>query len=157
MYLEVEVTMPVRVLLVVIAIVIGAVAPAAVARGASEVGAVRAEYQRTALLEYFGPPAAVCTQLTPADRSVFSRFFVRRETCLRTAHGVMHLLRHCTSSNGFSPSQWRNAVQASMALVKVRLLSSTSAQVTDPLLDRDTVVRSGHRWMFSHGWPPVEC
>jgi hypothetical protein len=49
--------MSVRVLLVVIAIVIGAVTPAALARGTSEVGAVRAEYQRTALLEYFGPPA----------------------------------------------------------------------------------------------------
>jgi hypothetical protein len=44
-----------------------------------------------------------------------------------------------------------------MALLKVRILSSTSAQVTDPLLDHDTLVRSGHGWLFSHGWPPVEC
>jgi hypothetical protein len=62
------------VLVVIIAIVIGAVTPAARARGTSEVGAVRAEYQKTALLEHFGPPAALCAQFTPADRSVFSRF-----------------------------------------------------------------------------------
>jgi hypothetical protein len=76
---------------------------------------------------------------------------------VRTAQGVMHLLRHGISSNGFSPSQWRNGVQASVALLKVRILSSKSAQVTDPLLDHDTLVRSRHRWLFSHGWPPVEC
>jgi hypothetical protein len=137
--------------------VIGAVTPAALARGTSAVGAVRAEYQRTALLEYFGPPRSLCAQFTRADRTAFSRFFVRPQTCVQAARGVMHLLRHCRSSNGFSPSQWRTGVQASMALLKVRILASSSARVTDPLLDHDTLVRSGHRWLFSHGWPPVEC
>jgi hypothetical protein len=149
--------MSVRVLVVVVAIAIGAVTPAPLARGASGVGAVRAEYQRTALLEYFGPPASLCAQFTPADRSAFSRFFIRPATCAHTARGVMHLLRHCTSSRGFSPSQWRHEVQAGMALVKVRILSATTARVTDPLLDQDTLVRRGDRWVFSHGWPPVEC
>jgi hypothetical protein len=149
--------MSVRVVVVVFAIGIGAATPAALARGTSEAGAVRAEYQRTALLEYFGPPTELCAQFTPADRSAFSRFFVRPATCVHTARGVMHLLRHCTSSNGFSPSQWRHEVQASMALVKVRILSATTARVTDPLLDQDTLVRTGHRWLFSHGWSPVEC
>lgn len=69
----------------------------------------------------------------------------------------MRLLRHCTSSNGYSPSQWRNAVRASMALLNVRVLSSESARVTDPLLEQETLVRGGHGWLFSRGWPPVEC
>jgi hypothetical protein len=70
---------------------------------------------------------------------------------------MMRLLRHCTSSSGYSPSQWRNAVRASMALLKVRIVSSTVGRVTDPLLEHETLVRRDHRWLFSRGWPPVEC
>lgn len=153
-----EVSIRVRTLVVALAIVIGAVAPAALARGTSDVGAVRAEWQRTALLEYFGPPAALCAQFTPADRFAYShpRFF-RPTTCVHAARNMMSLLRHCTSSNGYSPSQWRNAVRASMALLKVRVLSSRAARVTDPLLDQETLVRGGKGWLFSRGWPPVEC
>jgi hypothetical protein len=70
---------------------------------------------------------------------------------------MMGVLRHCTSSNGYTPSQWRNAVRESVALVKVHIVSSRAAQVTDPLLDHETLVRDGHRWLFSRSWPPVEC
>ena len=48
-------------------------------------------------------------------------------------------------------------VRASMALLKVRVLSSRAARVTDPLLDQETLVRGGRGWLFSRGWPPVEC
>lgn len=148
--------MRVRVLFVAIAIVIG-VTPAALARGTSEIGAVRAEYQKTALLEYFGPTTRLCAQFTPAARRAFSRFFIRPLTCVQTARKMMHLLRNCKSSDGFSPSQWRNGVRESMALVKVRVLSSKAARVTDPLYEHETVVRGAHGWLFSNGWPPVEC
>jgi hypothetical protein len=150
--------MRVRTLAVAVAIGIGAVTPAALARGTSELGAVRAEYQKTALLEYFGPPSALCAQFTSADRRVFSHSFWRpTTTCMRAARNVMHLLRHCTSSDGFTPSGWRNEVRASLALVKVRIMSPRAARVTDPLYEHDTVVRIGHGWRFSRGWPEIEC
>ncbi|MGH2883828.1 MAG: hypothetical protein ACRDPA_14220 [Solirubrobacteraceae bacterium] len=144
-----------RVLCLAIAIVIGVVAPA-LARGTSEKGAVLAEYRKAALLEYFGPPTKLCAQFTSADRRAFSKFFIRPMTCERTARKMMHLLRNCKSSDGFSPSQWRNGVRESLALVKVRILSSHAARVTDPLYEHEALVRHGHAWVFSRGWPPVE-
>ena len=150
--------MRLRVLVVAIAIAVCAASPAAVAGATSEIGAVRAEYKRTALLEYFGPAAKLCAQFTAADRHALAGFpSGKAKSCARGARNMMHLLRHCTSSNGFSPSQWRNGVRESMPLVKVRILSPKTARVTDPLLEHDTLVRTGHRWRFSRGWPPVEC
>lgn len=150
--------MRVRVLLFAIALVIGVATPAALARGASETGAVRGEWQRAALLEYFGPPAALCAQLTPADRRALSHSWASRPmTCRKAARSMMYQLRHCTSAHGYSPSQWRNGVRESLALLKVHILSAGSARVTDPLLEHETLVRGAHGWLFSSGWPPVEC
>jgi hypothetical protein len=44
-----------------------------------------------------------------------------------------------------------------MVLLKVHILSSRAARVTDPLLDQETLVRGGQGWLFSRGWPPVGC
>ncbi len=150
--------MRIRILLVAVAIAIGVVTPTALARGTSELGAVRAEYQRVALLEYFGPPGTLCAQFTAADRQVFSRSWTARPaTCVGAARSVMHLLRHCISAHGYTPSGWRNGVQQSMALLKVHILSARSARVTDPLLEHGTLVRVGHHWRFAKSWPSVEC
>lgn len=150
--------MRIRILLVAVAIAIGVVTPTALASGTSELGAVRGEYQRTDLLEYFGPPAALCAQFTSADRQVFSRGWTARPTtCAGAARSVMHLLRHCTSAHGYTPSEWRRGVQESMALIRVHILSARSARVTDPLLEHEKLVRVGHRWRFASGWPSVEC
>lgn len=147
-----------RVLLLAIAILSGAVTPAALARGTSELGAVRAEYKKTALAEYFGSPAVFCAQLTPANRAFLTRQWVPRvKDCAGVDRNMMHVLRHCLSADGYSPSQWRNAVQSSLGLLKVHILSSRAVRITDPLLEHDTLVRGPRGWRFSSGYPPVEC
>jgi hypothetical protein len=118
--------------------------------------AVREAWGKLDLAFYFGPPAAICAQMTKADRRAFARAWPA-PNCLAAARLQEQESRTCPSTGGFTPAQWRAGVRFNVAHLRVTILSATRARTVDPELTAETLVKAGGRWRFARGWPTLEC
>jgi hypothetical protein len=118
--------------------------------------AVRKAWGKLDLAFYFGPPKAICAQLTKADRRAFARAWLARD-CLAAARIEEHSSRTCPSTGGYTPAEWRAGVRFNVAHLRVKVLSATRARTVDPEFIAQTLIKSNGRWLFAHGWPTVEC
>jgi hypothetical protein len=127
--------------------------PAAAA--ASPVTQVRAVYRSVLTAEYFGPSSRVCGRLTPAGKASFTAG--GGGTCAHAYAAERKVLRHKVpdvDDSGYTPTQWRQVVNQTMAGLKVTV-NGSKAHAIGPsgIPGRTGLAKIAGRWLFTT-YPP---
>jgi hypothetical protein len=121
---------------------------------AAEIAAVTATWRKLELAMYFGPPGAVCSQMTAKGKKAFARGFGSCTLAARVRALTNHL---CVLIGGFTGPDWRTKVIFDVGHFGYKILSPTKVRTFDPLGGNQILVKSSGKGRFDRGWPSSGC
>jgi hypothetical protein len=120
----------------------------------SPAAAVRAEYRKVVLAEFFGPARAVCTQLTASGRRAYAGGH-RCTTVFAGDQRALALKLGGGPGSSVARNEWRNEVASVLAHLEVKLQGRRASAIDrSGVFHKAVLVRVGRYWRFS-SVPPL--